>query len=200
MSRTPNQRKRRPPSSRPFHRLPRGHAQKPLRNANALPLAEESHTASQQIPRLKCGRGAATSRSIFLFRTRAGFVESLRTYCTSSTRPAWRYHVPRIWNRSINVREFPVKRKTQNMVDVYVLCLFVVVPFLRNRRRFNAFASFHPKIQFLHPIQNETLFSSLPGFFFFLASSSFRSGPSAVFSSLGDAFCIRRKTSRSGYS
>ena len=72
------------------------------------------------------------SRSIFLFRTRAGYVESLRTNSTSSTRPAWRYHVPRIWNRSINVCEFPVKRKTQNVVDVFVLRLFVVVPFLSN--------------------------------------------------------------------
>jgi hypothetical protein len=66
---------------------------KPFRNANALPQAGRSHTASQQIPRLKCGRGAATSRSIFWFKTRAGFVESLRTYCASSTRPAWRYHI-----------------------------------------------------------------------------------------------------------
>jgi hypothetical protein len=37
----------------------------PLRNANALPPAGGSHTASQQIPRLNCGRGAETSRSIF---------------------------------------------------------------------------------------------------------------------------------------
>lgn len=73
-----------------------------------------------------------TSRSIFLFRTRAGFVESSRTYCTSSTRPAWRFHVPRIWNGSINGCELPVKGKTQNMVDVLVPRLFVVVPFLGN--------------------------------------------------------------------
>jgi hypothetical protein len=36
---------------------------------------------------------------------------------TSSTRSAWRFHVPRIWNRSIVVCEIPVKRKTQNVVS-----------------------------------------------------------------------------------
>jgi hypothetical protein len=51
---------------------------------------------------------------------------------TSTPRPAWRFHVPRIWNCSINVSKFPVKRKTQNVVDVFVPRLFVVVPFLRN--------------------------------------------------------------------
>ena len=51
----------------------------------------------------------------------------------------WRFHVPRIWNRSINARIFPVKRKTQNVVDVFVPRLFVVVLFLPNRFRLNAF-------------------------------------------------------------
>lgn len=137
--RPPDQRKRRPLSSRPSHRPPRGQIQKQVRNANALPLAGGSHTASQQIPRLNYGRGAVTSRSIFLFRTRAGVVESSRTYWTSSTGPAWRYHIPRIWNRSINGCEFPVKRKTQNVVDVFVPRLFVVVPFLSNRFSCNNF-------------------------------------------------------------
>jgi len=77
----------------------------------------------------------------FLFRTRAGLVESLRTDCTTSTQPAWRYHVPRIWNRSINVREFRVKRKTQNVVDVFVPRLFVVVPFPNNFPADCAFAA-----------------------------------------------------------
>jgi tyrosine-protein phosphatase SIW14 len=36
---------------------------------------------------------------------------------------------PRIWNRSINAREFPVKRKSQNVGDFLVSHLFVVVPF-----------------------------------------------------------------------
>ncbi len=46
---------------------------------------------------------------------------------------------PRIWIRSINARIFPVKRKTQNVVDVFVLRLFVVVPFPLNRFPFNTF-------------------------------------------------------------
>lgn len=80
-------------------------------------------------------------RANFLFKTRAGYMESLRTYLTSSTRPAWRYHVPRIWNRSINGCEFPVKRKTQNVVDLFVSRLFVVVPFLNNSSACNAFGA-----------------------------------------------------------
>jgi protein tyrosine phosphatase (PTP) superfamily phosphohydrolase (DUF442 family) len=51
----------------------------------------------------------------------------------------WRFHVPRIWIRSINVRKFPVKRKTQNVVDIFVPRLFVVVLFPSNCRRFNTF-------------------------------------------------------------
>src|SRR5580700_5756562 len=105
-----------------------------------MPLAGGSHSASQQnpAPEIRARRGYLALD--FLFRTRAGYVEALRTYCTSSTRPAWRYHVPRIWNRSINVCEFPVKRKTQNMVDVLVPRLFVVVPFPHNLSASNAFA------------------------------------------------------------
>ena len=156
-------------------------------------------------PHSRCRASNAGAEQVLrarFFRLGPRLVPWLRTDRTGSpTQSVWRFHVPRIWIRSINVGKFPVKRKTQNMVDVYVLCLFVVVLFPRNHRRFNAFTSFHPKIQFLHPIQNETLFSSsLPGFFFFLPSSSFRSRPSAAFSSLRDAFCIRRKTSRSRYS
>ncbi len=82
----------------------------------------------------------------FLFRTRAGFVESSRTYCTSSTRPAWRFHVPRIWNRSINVCEFPVKRKTQNVVDLFAPRLFVVVPFPGNYFACNDFRAISSRV------------------------------------------------------
>jgi len=46
---------------------------------------------------------------------------------------------PRIWIRSINGRKFSVKRKTQNVVAVFVLRLFVVVLILVNRFRFNTF-------------------------------------------------------------
>src|SRR5260370_1141999 len=58
---------------------------------------------------------------------------------TSPTRSVWRIHVPRIWNRSINGRKFSVKRKTQNVGDVFVPRLFVVVLILLNRFRFNTF-------------------------------------------------------------
>src|SRR6266851_3940925 len=58
---------------------------------------------------------------------------------TSPTRSVWRFHVPRIWNRSIKGRKFSVKGKTLNVVDVFVLCLFVVVLILLNRFRFNTF-------------------------------------------------------------
>jgi len=47
---------------------------------------------------------------------------------------------PRIWNRSIKGRIFSVKRKTQNVGDVFVLRLFVVVPFPPNYFFFNTFA------------------------------------------------------------
>jgi len=66
-------------------------------------------------------------------------VKPLRTYLNSSTGPAWRFHVPRIWNRSINAREIPVKRKTQNVVGVFVPRLFVVVRFLCNHFLFRGF-------------------------------------------------------------
>jgi len=49
-----------------------------VQNANALPLASGSHTASQQVPRLKCGRGAGTARSVF-FRLGPGLVSWLHT-------------------------------------------------------------------------------------------------------------------------
>jgi hypothetical protein len=57
----------------------------------------------------------------------------------SSTGSVWRFHVPRIWIRSINGGIFPVKRKTQNVVDVCVLRLFVVVLFPSKRFPFNSF-------------------------------------------------------------
>src|SRR5207247_5523797 len=44
---------------------------------------------------------------------------------------------PRIWIRSINGRKFSVKRKTQNVVDVFVLRLFVVVRFPLGFHRFS---------------------------------------------------------------
>jgi tyrosine-protein phosphatase SIW14 len=83
----------------------------------------------------------------FLFRARAGYADCSRTYFASSIRSAWRFHVPRIWIRSINVCEFPVKRKTQNVVGVFVLRLFVVVPFPRNFRLCNGFGGFSATLE-----------------------------------------------------
>src|SRR5712664_2441301 len=72
----------------------------------------------------------------FSLRTRAA--SWLHTDLDSSlTRSIWRFHVPRLWNRSINGCKFPVKRKTQNVVDVSALRLFVVVLFPLSRRDFN---------------------------------------------------------------
>src|SRR6266436_4431276 len=97
-------------------------------------------------PHSRCRASNAGAEHVLrarFFRLGPGLVSLLPTDCTGSpTQSVWRFHVPRIWNRSINVCKFPVKRKTQNMVDVYVLCLFVVVLFPPNRRRFNAFHFF----------------------------------------------------------
>jgi len=58
---------------------------------------------------------------------------------STPTRPLRRFHVPRLWNRSINGYKFAVKRKTQNVVDIFPLRLFVVVRFLHNRFTVNTF-------------------------------------------------------------
>jgi hypothetical protein len=55
-----------------------------------------------------------------------------RMQCGVLTNLDWvrrRFHVPRIWTRSINACKFPVKRKTLNVVDTFASCLFVVVMF-----------------------------------------------------------------------
>ena len=65
----------------------------------------------------------------------------------SPTRSAWRFHVPRIWIRSINGRIFSVKRKTQNVVDVFVPRLFVVVPFPGNYLAYNNFRALCTRVR-----------------------------------------------------
>jgi hypothetical protein len=52
------------------------------------------------------------------------------------------------------VCEFPVKRKTQNVVDVFVPRLFVVVPFLSNYFTCNDFREFSSRATLTasHPI------------------------------------------------
>jgi tyrosine-protein phosphatase SIW14 len=62
-----------------------------------------------------------------------------RTFNCSPIGSVWRFHVPRIWIGSINGRKFSVKRKTQNVVEIFPSCLFVVVQFRINRLFFNTF-------------------------------------------------------------
>lgn len=121
---------------------------KPSKKTNALPNAGEAHTAGQQSPRL-----LTTARSHYFALVFCGDTGRERgakpDQDLSPTRSVWRFHVPRIWIRSINGREFSVKRKTQNVVDIFVPRLFVVVLFLRNCRRFNTFGLFHPRATLL---------------------------------------------------
>ncbi len=116
----------------------------------------------------------------------------------SPTRSAWRFHVPRIWIRSINGRIFSVKRKTQNVVDILVLRLFVVVLFPLNRFCFNTFASLPLTLHSLHPIPYETL-SRRACFPFCSFFSPFRANTYATLCfnlrSRLLAACSRRKTS-----
>src|SRR6266849_4365986 len=72
------------------------------------------------------------------FRLEPGPLRGLtRTLIHPRLGPSGASTSPRIWNRSINGRKFSVKRKTLNVVDVFVLRLFVVVPFPLNRFLFN---------------------------------------------------------------
>ena len=48
----------------------------------------------------------------------------------SPTRSVWRFHVPRIWIRSIGLRGVGVKRKSQNLVRKFLWRLYLVVDFL----------------------------------------------------------------------
>src|ERR1700758_3628170 len=51
----------------------------------------------------------------------------------SPTRTVWRFHVPRIWIRSIGLGEVCVKRKSQNLVRKFPRRLYLVVDFLAQR-------------------------------------------------------------------
>ena len=113
-------------------------------------------------PHSRCRASNAGAEQVLrarFFRLGPGLVSWLHTDRTSSpTQSVWRFHVPRIWNRSINVCKFPVKRKTQNVVDTYVLCLSVVVHFPLNHRGFNAFHFLSiPRYNSCILFQNETL-------------------------------------------
>jgi hypothetical protein len=51
----------------------------------------------------------------------------------SPTRSVWRFHVPRIWIRSIGLGRVGVKRKSQNLGKKFPGCLYLVVDFPRER-------------------------------------------------------------------
>ena len=89
-------------------------------------------------PNSKCpatNAGAEHSlRARFFFSLRTRAASRMQTDLKNSpTRSVWRFHVPRIWICSINGGENSVKRKTQNVVDVFVPRLFVVVLFPQKR-------------------------------------------------------------------
>ena len=48
---------------------------------------------------------------------------------TVPTWPFWRFHVPRILNRSIRPCGKRVKLKSQNLAKIFARCLYLVVPF-----------------------------------------------------------------------
>jgi len=74
---------------------------------------------------------AGVAYRVQIFRLEPGPTSWVHTdQYASPTRSVWRFHVPRIWIRSINACNFPVKRKTLNVVERYTNCLFVVVRFL----------------------------------------------------------------------
>ena len=71
---------------------------------NAMPLAGVNHaafTAAHHTTRASAGWVFALD--IFALKTRAGSVARADANSTSSTRSAWRFHVPRIWNRSMRL-------------------------------------------------------------------------------------------------
>ena len=96
---------------------------------NALPNAGEVHTAEQQTPRL-----LTTARSRYfalVFYGDTGLERGAkpnRGY--SPTRSVWRFHVPRIWIRSIGLVDVGVKRKSQNLGKKFLQRLYLVVDFL----------------------------------------------------------------------
>ena len=72
---------------------------------NAMPWAGANHaafTAAHHTTRASAGWIFALD--FFALKTRAGSVARADANSTSSTRSAWRFHVPRIWNRSMRPR------------------------------------------------------------------------------------------------
>jgi hypothetical protein len=98
-----------------------------MKKTNAPPLAgvfPHGRTASL--------RSYSNYRAETELRARFFGVHGLVTWMTSvqeiaPTRTVWRFHVPRIWIRSINPRANPVKRKSQNVDNFFFGRLYLVV-------------------------------------------------------------------------
>lgn len=105
---------------------------KSSKKTNALPNACEAHMAEQKTPRL-----LTTTRSNYfalVFCGDTGLERGAKPDQDSSpTRTVWRFHVPRIWIRSIGRGEVGVKRKSQNLVRKFPGRLYLVVDFPAQR-------------------------------------------------------------------
>jgi len=69
----------------------------------------------------------STSRSYFFGDH--GLASWVAVQGASPTRTVWRFHVPRIWIRSINLCTMAVKRKSQNLANFFRTRLYLVVLF-----------------------------------------------------------------------
>ena len=99
------------------------------KKTNALPNAGEVPTAEQQTPRLP-----TTARSRYfalVFCGDTGLERGAKPdQGKSPTRSVWRFHVRRIWIRSIGLGGVGVKRKSQNLGKKFLPRLYLVVDFL----------------------------------------------------------------------
>jgi hypothetical protein len=86
---------------------------------------------------------------------------SARSYSASPTRTVWRFHVPRIWIRSINLCTVAVKRKSQNLANFLPTRPYLVVLFRESLHHYPSqltLNSLHPipydAFAFLHGVHN----------------------------------------------
>lgn len=105
-----------------------GVSPKSSKKTNALPNAGEAHTAEQQLRAY-----LTTTRSRYfalVFCGDTGLERGAKPdQDLSPTRTVWRFHVPRIWIRSIGLVGVGVKRKSQNLVRKFLWRLYLVVDF-----------------------------------------------------------------------
>ena len=130
-------RKRRPLGGRPSHRPLCGQDQiRTKRQCSAAGWWVSHSLTADPAPRMRAR--SLTSRSIFCLELGLATCSHYGPILRPRVGPPGASTSP-IWNRSINVCEIPVKRKTQNVVDVFVPRLFVVVSFLGKRFARNGF-------------------------------------------------------------